>query len=223
MEPAALVPLELLPENRQEILELLKLKGPLPADALAEAAGLSVSGVRQLLSSLEGSGLVTHRRDRDGPGRPRHLYELTEDGDALFARRYGDLANELLGYVEELGDDLLDRIFERRRHRRLDEARRRLEGLGFAAKVRELAEILDEDGYLTEVREADDGGFLIVEHNCAVRQVAERYGQACSSEIGFLRDALPEAEIERVTHIVSGEPACSYAVRRTSNSNQKET
>lgn len=213
---AAAPALDLLPQGRREVVVLLKRGGPLDAAAVAERLELSVSGARQLLSSLEGDDLVTHRRERRGPGRPRHLYELTGKGDGLFPRRYAELADELLGYLEEVDADLVETLFDRRRRRRLEDARSRLEGLGFPGKVRELARILDEDGYVAEAREQDDGSFLIVEHNCAVRCVAERYGHACSSEIGFLRDAFPEAEIERVTHIASGGSACTYRVRHTS-------
>lgn len=211
---AAARPLDLLPETRREILLRLKREGSLSARELAGRLGVTASGARQLLSALEGDGLVTHRRERRGPGRPVHLYELTRRGDALFPRRYGDLAEELLGYLEELDPDLLDEIFRRRRDRRVRDARHRLEGLGFDDAVRELARILDEDGYLAEVRETGDG-FRLVEHNCAVHRVAERYGQACSSEIDFIREVLPGAEIRRVSHIASGGPACAYEIHRT--------
>lgn len=211
---AAARPLDLLPETRREILLRLKREGPLTARELAERLGVTPSGARQLLSALEGDGLVTHRRERRGPGRPVHLYELTGRGDALFPRRYGDLADELLGYLEELDGDLLEEIFRRRRDRRVREARSRLRGLRFEDGVRELARILDEDGYLAEVRESGDG-FLLVEHNCAVHRLAARYGQACSSEIEFIREVLPGAEVRRVSHIASGGPACAYEIHRT--------
>ena len=42
--------------------------------------------------------------------------------------------------------------------------------------------------------------------------VAERYGQACSSEIAFLREALPDARIERVSHMIAGAHSCAYRV-----------
>ena len=35
--------------------------------------------------------------------------------------------------------------------------------------------------------------YRIVEHNCAIWAVAQRYGQACTSEIDFIRTVLPEA------------------------------
>ena len=47
----------------------------------SEEVSVTVSGARQHLSSLERDGVVTYQRVRQGPGRPRHLYELTERGD----------------------------------------------------------------------------------------------------------------------------------------------
>jgi len=45
-----------------------------------------------------------------------------------------------------------------------------------------------------------------------VLDVAERYGQACSSEIAFLRQALPDARVERVSHMIGGAHSCAYVV-----------
>jgi DeoR family suf operon transcriptional repressor len=78
--------------------------------------------------------------------------------------------------------------------------------------VAELARILDEDGYLAEFEALDDGTFRVTEHNCAVLDVAERFGKACSSEISFLREALPDARIERVSHMIAGAHSCGYAI-----------
>jgi DeoR family suf operon transcriptional repressor len=54
---------------------------------------------------------------------------------------------------------------------------------------------------------------MIVEHNCAILEVALRYGQACSSEIGFLREVMPDADIDRVSHMASGAHQCAYRVQ----------
>lgn len=205
--------LELIPESRREVLRLLKLEGPLRVQEMAEALEMTVSGVRQHLTSLERQGAVTHEKRRNGPGRPRHVYSLTPSGDALFPRRYGELANELLGYLEDEDPDLLETVFHRRRERRIEEARGRLEGLEPAARVEELARILDEDGYDARSRMEPDGTMTVVERNCAVRAVARRYRQACTSEIEFLRAVLPEARVERTSHIAAGDHACAYRIR----------
>jgi len=131
--------------------------------------------------------------------------------DALYPRAYADLTNELLGYVEGSDPELVDAIFRRRRDRRIENARARLDGLAFDDRVAELARILDEDGYLADWKQ-EDGSFVVTERNCAIVGVAERYGQACGSEMEFIRAVLPEASVERVTHIVSGGLHCTYRI-----------
>jgi predicted ArsR family transcriptional regulator len=54
--------------------------------------------------------------------------------------------------------------------------------------------------------------FRIVEHNCAIWAVAERYGQACTSELEFIRTVLDGADVERVQHMVAGARRCAYEV-----------
>jgi DeoR family suf operon transcriptional repressor len=201
-----------LPSTRQELLVALKKAGEARAEGLATALGVTVSAVRQQLDALKEDGLVTYREERSGRGRPKHVYRLTRQADTLFPKAYGGLTNELLGYVTDADPDLVDSIFERRRQRRTDQARARLEGRDFAGRVAELARILDEDGYLADFEAMPDGTFRITEHNCAVLDVAERYGKACSSEIAFLRDTLDDARIERVSHMIAGAHSCAYKV-----------
>ena len=202
-----------LPESRRQILVHVKRRGEADADAIAEHVGITPSGARQHLTALERDGLLTHRRIGLGPGRPKHLYVLTAAGDALFPRNYVDLTNELLEYVEDEDPALLARIFDRRAARRLERARQRTAGLPFDQKVGVVARILDEDGYLADFQRRDDGAFVITEHNCAVLAVALKYRQACSTELDFLQQTLPEAEVTRIAHRIAGGHVCAYLVR----------
>jgi DeoR family suf operon transcriptional repressor len=197
-----------------ELVTALKHAGEATAEDLAEDLGVTASAVRQVLDGLAGEGLVAWRAEARGRGRPIHLYRLTRAAEPLFPKAYGGLTNELLGYVGDADPALVDDLFDRRRQRRLEGAQARLAAVGddVAARVAELARILDEDGYLASFETVGDGTFRIVEHNCAVLDVAERYGQACSSEIAFLRQALPEARIERVSHMIAGAHSCAYEV-----------
>ena len=197
-----------------ELLRALKRAGEAGAEDLAAALGITTSAVRQQLDGLAADGLVTHRAEARGRGRPAHLYRLTRAAEPMFPKAYGGLTNELLGYVGDADPTLVDDIFDRRRQRRLEGAQARLAAVddGLEARVAELARILDEDGYRAGFEALPDGSFRIVEHNCAVLDVAERYGQACSSEIAFLRQALPDARVERVSHMIAGAHSCAYKV-----------
>jgi DeoR family suf operon transcriptional repressor len=205
-------PLDTLPRTRRQIIEHIKKSGALRAEDLAGIIGITVQGVRQHLTALERDGLITHHERRDGLGRPKYLYTLTSAGDALFPRNYAELTNELLEYVEDEDPELLARIFDRRAQRRLARARERSAGASFAGKVRIIAEILDEDGYLADFEARPDGSFLITEHNCAVLTVALRYGHACGSELDFLQAAMPEAEVNRIAHRIAGGHVCAYEI-----------
>jgi DeoR family suf operon transcriptional repressor len=198
---------------RRAILSTLKKRGHATADELAAAIDVTVSAVRQHLAALTAEGLVAHGEQRGGPGRPRHVYRLAPAAEVLFPKRYGELTNQLLGFIEDTDPRIVAEAFERRRAARVAQAQPRLEGKTFDQRVRELAAILDEDGYLAEAERCADGSWMVTEHNCAVLDVARRYGQACVSEIEFIREVLPEAEVERVHHIVAGAHVCAYAIR----------
>jgi DeoR family suf operon transcriptional repressor len=200
------------PPTRRAVVEQLKARGEASAADLAAGLGLTAAAVRQQLKELEDAGFVAHRRrGDDGRGRPTHCYSLTPSAGGLFPQRYGDLTNELLDYVSP---ELVPDLFEKRRQRRTLGAEARLQGLPFESRGVELARILEEDGYLASAEQVDADVWRIVEGNCAILDVARRYGNACSSELAFLRDVMPDADIERVSHIVSGARACAYELRR---------
>ncbi|MDQ1411936.1 MAG: hypothetical protein QOE07_524 [Acidimicrobiaceae bacterium] len=208
------------PATRRAILLTIKQRGEARAEELASTLGITPSAIRQHLTALLGEGLVAIREQRGSAGRPKHVYSVTSRAEVLFPKTYGELTCELLEYAGAEGPGTVDRLFERRRQRRVRGAEIRLAGKSFDERVEELAKILDEDGYLADTVRGDDGEWRIVEHNCAILEVALRYGQACSSEIGFLRDVMPDAQIDRVSHMASGEHHCAYRVRPRETSPQ---
>ena len=205
-----------LPEGRRAVLYALRRRGQATATDIARQLHMTPSGARQHLAALVDEGLAeaTERpRPAGQRGRPQLEYTVTDKADGLFPKAYGELTNELLGYVADADAGLVDTLFERRRDERVRNATERLAKCrSLKAKVAELARILDDDGYLATWEEIP-GGFRIIEHNCAIWAVAQRYGQACTSEIDFIRTVLPGASVERVQHMVAGAPHCAYEVR----------
>jgi len=212
MSPASHPALTALPVTKRALLNHLKKRGDLSTEQLAESLEMTVSGVRQQLSGLQRDGLVAFDEVRSGRGRPRYVYRLTSAADGLYPRAYAEITNELLEYVEDADPKLLEAIFAKRRERRIERAQTRLANKTLPQRVQELARILDEDGYLADYTEIDDSTWLVTEHNCAIFGVAMRYGQACSSEIEFIRAVMPDANIERISHMVAGEHHCSYRI-----------
>jgi len=208
-------PLQQLPTTRRAILNLVKRQGPLDAAAVAAALSLTPAAVRMQMTRLEEDGLLTHRDEvpgAGGRGRPRHVYELTSAAESLYPKRYGDLTTELLGYLGGTDAAQVDELFEQRRRRRVAGALPRTAHLPFDEQVAALTAILDEDGYLAEAERLPDGSWRITEHNCAILTVAHGFSQACTSELAFIRDALPGATVRRVAHLMDGAHVCAYVV-----------
>lgn len=208
---------------RREILVQLRKDGPSSPEQLAGALGASRTGILQQLRSLEAAGLVDRRTVRHGVGRPRHLYDVTPDAQIAFPSNYDALAAGLLAAVGTVGgDELVARVFAVRRQMIADQVRTRLEqrlpaGASLEAKVRELAVIQDEQGYLSSATVDADGTIRLRQCNCAIFGVAAQSSSPCEAELDLFREVLG-AEVVRETHIASGDRSCTYRIVDTGGS-----
>ena len=208
-------------ETRSRILQLLKTRSKMTASELAESLAISSIGVRQHLTILERDGLVEHHRQKSKRGRPMHFYYLTDKASSLFPATYGSFAVNLLKEVEELnGPDSIDRIFQNRMKSQLNVYKQRMDGKILGERVRELSQIRDEEGYMTEVVE-EEGDYIFNEYNCPIAMIAEKYSHACNAELALLRQSLG-ARVEREDHLMDDSHKCSYRIRKLIDDNQSD-
>src|SRR6516225_6310273 len=144
--------------TRMEVLELLRRKGRCSAETIASDLGVTPNAVRQHLTNLERDGLVVSQPERSGRGRPSLLFGLTERADAVFPKRYGQLATMVLQEVQDMGGpDALDDIFARVGARYAAAIERDLEGLEFDEKMRRVVAWIGRAGTLAEQSETSEG------------------------------------------------------------------
>lgn len=207
----AIASADLSPTQRRVLLAL-KRQGEATANQLASTLEISSSAVRQHLSALRSAGFIAARQERGQTGRPADSYHATELTEPLFADTGGDLSIELLGHMDEEVPGLVDRIFDRRRRRLVERAQDRLAGKSVEEQVAALTDLLDAQGYLTDFEKLDTDHYRINLHSCAIWTVASRYPQACAAELGFIRDLIPSATVQRVTHKTAGAHTCAYDI-----------
>jgi predicted ArsR family transcriptional regulator len=202
---------------RRDLLLRLRLDGPSSPDQLAARIGASRTGVLQQLRALEAAHLVSRQTVRHGVGRPRHLYDVTAEAQDLFPSNYDALASGLLAAIEAVGgDDLLDQVFAARRRQLGDRVREQMaERVAPEAplleRVRELAVIQADQGYLADATLDADGTIRLREHNCAIYHVAAGSPAACQAELELFTEILG-ADVVREEHIASGDRCCSYKI-----------
>jgi predicted ArsR family transcriptional regulator len=196
---------------------LLRQIGPSSPDQLATRLGASRTGILHQLRALESADLVMRRTERHGVGRPRHLYDVTPRAQELFPSNYDGLAAGLLAAIDAVGgDDLIEQVFAARRRQSVSRMKSRLAerlpaGASLAERVRELAVIQDEQGYLAQAEIRSDGTIRIVEHNCAIFDVARGTVRACEAELALFSEVL-DADVVRDSHIAAGDRCCAYRV-----------
>lgn len=198
--------------TRDTILHMLKTQGPLSAKSIASTLLVTEMAVRRHLGSLEKEGVIETELIRQAMGRPLALYRLSPHAESLFPNKYSTLTLDLLDELaEEAGEELVTRLFERRR----DKLRQRYEsgvsGKELADRVRTLTDIQNDNGYMAECEQTDDGKYVIKEHNCPISQVANQYNQACSCELELFSSLL-QAKVERTECLASGGCRCVYVI-----------
>ena len=200
--------------TRREILSLIKRRGPMTVQELSRTLQITPMGVRQHLAILERDGHLQSDGIRRGQGRPSRLYGISPEGDKLFPRTYDQLARSLLDDLRTVGgEQKIDELLEHRRKRLLEQYRSRMDGKEFREKVAVLAQARDEEGYLAEHQPLGRDRFVLIEHNCPIRAVAEAQPKVCRCEMTLFAEALG-TEVVRTDHLLKGAPHCRYIITR---------
>lgn len=198
--------------TQRRVLIALKRRGEATADELAATLEISPSAVRQHLNMLRSAGFIVARQDHGQTGRPADRYHATEATEPLFETNDANLSVELLGHIEEEDPELVTRVFERRRRRQAETVKIELSGKPIDERIAAITELLDAQGYLADFEKVDHDHYRIQLHSCAIWSVASRYRQACTTELEFIRDLIPDATVERVTHKTAGAHTCGYEI-----------
>ena len=196
----------------RRLLEAIKLRGEATVAELA-TQGLARETVRDHLKLLGAHGLVERAgARRDGPGRPEIRYRLTHYGNLLFPQRHGEILRELVEYLEREGrDHLLEEFFDAWLRRKRAELLPRVEHLEGADRVREVAAILSEEGFLAEAAEGGPTGACLRLWHCPWRQLVEASQVPCRAEKLLVSDLLGQ-NLARQSFMPEGDPSCTYSI-----------
>jgi len=206
-----------MPATRQSILHALKTEGPLTSAQLAERMGLTAMAVRQHLYELQEEKFVTVEERPVPVGRPAKYWQLTREADRLFPDAYAELSLSLMGALgEAFGADGLERVLACRSARQEAQYAARISrGASLKEKVRQLAKIRTEEGYMAEAQSAGKGAYLLLENHCPICAAAAACQGFCSAELNLFRKVLgPGVNVEREEHIVSGARRCAYRITK---------
>jgi predicted ArsR family transcriptional regulator len=202
------------PRSATRLLHALKATGPQSAAVIARRLGVTSTAVRQHLAKLQAEGLVAFEHQVAGVGRPRRRW-LTEKGHGRFPDSHAGLALDLIQTVGRIfGKEGLDELIAAREQTSLELYSARLGSGDLRRRLRRLAALRSEEGYMAEVTTATDNGFVLSENHCPICVAARACQGLCRSELALFRTVLgPEVEVERVERILAGARRCAYRIR----------
>lgn len=204
--------------SRRAIMELLKTRGPTPAAELGDVLKVSAMAVRQHLYALQEQKLVAYEETVLGVGRPQKLWRLTAKAERHFPDAHAELAVALLdGVKASFGPSGLEKLLALRAGRQAADYAEQLAGLRtLGAKVRALARLRSDEGYMAEVLRDGDGAWLLIENHCPVCSAAKTCAGLCQTELTVFQTVLgPGANLERSEHILAGSRRCVYRIAPT--------
>ena len=205
------------------ILHDLRSAGPSSPDEVGRRVGTSRTSALQQLRALEAAGLARHatRQARRGPAAPR---ATTSRRSPRASSRPTTTASrpDMLAAIEAVGgQELLGEVFRARRDAVAKRVRDRLAdrlpaGATLVDRVRELAVIQDEAGYLCSATVDDDGTSVrLAENNCAIFRVATSHPRRLRRRAPDCSADVLGADVVRESHIMVGDRCCSYRISET--------
>jgi predicted ArsR family transcriptional regulator len=202
-------------KTRAAIVRLLKSEGAMDSAQLAARLGLTAMAVRQHLYALQKEKFVTAEERPGAVGRPTKFWHLTPAADRFFPAAYAELSVALMDALEDaFGPAGVQRVLESRCSRQQAAyAERIAPDASLYEKLKQLARIRTEEGYMAEVKRESKTSFLFIENHCPICAAATACKGFCETELELFRTVLGrDIGVERVEHIVSGNRRCAYRI-----------
>jgi predicted ArsR family transcriptional regulator len=204
-------------KSSEQLLYLLKTRGPQTAQRLAELLALTSMGARRQLEAAHEKGLVQFDDVADKVGRPARVWQLSASGHARFPDRHADLTLQLIEQARAVfGEEGLERLIAAREVASEAQYRGAVgQGGALADRAQALARVRDAEGYMAETALQEDGSVLLIENHCPICAAAASCQNFCRSELAIFQRVMgDDCTVERSEHLLAGARRCVYVIRQ---------
>lgn len=206
-------------ETRQHILEILREIGEATVDDIVaelrkRRGDITAVTVRHHLTRLQEDELITtpQLRHRATPGRPQHLYTLTEKARQFFPNNYQTLAEKLLDQIRvQLPPESANVIFEGVIHHMTQEAD--VSAIPFKERLVQVIDYLNKHGYNASWEETPEG-YILRTRNCPYHSLALENHLLCGMDMRLI-SALLGVVPRLMSRVSDGDNNCAYLIPGT--------
>lgn len=204
-------------ETRRQILEILFDDGKATVDDIVSNLrqrrndNITSVTVRHHLSRLQEEGLVSvpHMRHRSSPGRPRHIYELTNHGASFFPNNYEQMTIQLVQKMNsKLPQSTANVIIEGIADDMAIEAD--IPEGNLQDRLKAVVLFLNSKGYDAQW-ETNTIGFVLSTRSCPYHHVAQESESLCQLDMRLISKML--GVVPRLqSRISQGDDICSFFI-----------
>ncbi len=201
-------PLPALGDTKYEIL-LLLLDGESTGEGLVKRLNMNLSVVRRHLDDMAANKLVESSLKREGRGRPRKYYRLTNEGRTAISAKYDVVADLLtVAISKDMGIGKAKDLFG-------SAGRVLAAGAGKKESISALLPVLKDFGFQPLVRKEVDKE-LIISRNCPIVKLAQKYPELTCDTFHtiFIREVLDRHGVVLKQAIARGATECIHEVTR---------
>ncbi len=199
------------------IVRLLVGTPPQTVADLIRATGVTRTAVTEQLNELVGAGYLERTVERlAGRGRPRHLYSVTDAAlMLLFASNQRLLVPAIWQAVSRTCDTAtLQKIIRDVSHSLAAHYRSQITAKRPEARLKQMTELLQEEGVLLHLDEDKDGGLVMHKRSCPFISMYEETGAVCCVDLQMMKEVVG-ADVVRTACRHEGAPCCSFAIVST--------
>ena len=176
---------------------------------LCDELGVTATAVRQRLNRLVAAGMVSRREVREGRGRPRHVYSVTERGLRELGDNYSELAAILWGELRSISDrQVRAAILLRIQDALAERYGRGVNGRTVPERIEQLRHRLAESGFDVEV-DAQGQLPILRENHCPYYDLATHDPSICELEQQVFEQVLG-TQVELMQRCVDGHHCCEF-------------
>jgi predicted ArsR family transcriptional regulator len=199
------------PSTDPEFLDLLRTTGPLSVAELADAMEVTPTAVRQRLTRLMSREIIQREALRNGRGRPKHRYWLTDKGMRMTGSNFTDLSMVLWKEVRGLEDPDLRRDMLRRIAQALANGyANQIQGNTPAERLHSVAEILAQRRIPTTVDDTSANP-SITAHACPYQALADQDHSVCTMERMMISEMVGQ-DVKLTQCRQEGDEQCRFQV-----------
>jgi DeoR family suf operon transcriptional repressor len=200
------------PHSDADVLDLLRIAGPLQVSDMADALDVTPTAVRQRLSRLMAKGMIQREAVRTGRGRPHHQYWLTESGMRLTGSNFTDLATAMWGEIRAIEDEQLRRGLLRRVAQALAAGYAgQIKGQSPAERMESLRELLAQRRIPVSIENGTHRPTLTT-RACPYPKLADQDASICTMERLLFSELLGQ-EVELTQCRLEGGGECRFQTR----------